>query len=202
MFQRPSPPRRGAAASAFFARALPALLLAGAVTGCALVDEEFDEGGGRPWVGEGGRVVGFSGSYSYQETDRTESEWFAARATIDQFLTDEHVIGAYALGQFNNMSSEPDGNEQLWGGLHYHYHLHLSERTSIYAGPSLGAVFFDDKNTNDSALTWGLSGGIRHWLTERVAVTVEPTYLRANFDTAAGGDSEEFLVLWGLAFSL
>ncbi|MFT5732381.1 MAG: hypothetical protein ACJA2W_002936 [Planctomycetota bacterium] len=188
---------RGAAASA-----LPALLLAGAVTGCALVDEDFDEAGGRPWVGEGGRVVGFSGSYSYRDNNVEESEWFTMRATIEQFLTDEHVIGAYALGQFSNVESDPDGDEQLWGGLHYHYHLHLSERTSIYAGPTIGVAFFDDRNMNDGALTYGVSGGMRHWLTERAAFTVEPTYLRANFDESAGDDSEEFLVLWGLAFSL
>lgn len=202
MSERLPLPRRGAAASALFALAVPALLLAGAVTGCALVDEEFDAGNGRPWVGEGGRVVGFSGSYSYQETDIEESEWFAARATIDEFLTDEHVIGAYALGQFSNTSSDSDGNEQLWTGLHYHYHLHLSERTSIYAGPSLGVGFFDDPRVNGGTFTYGISGGIRHWLTDRAAFTVEPTYLRANFDESAGDDSEEFLVLWGLAFSL
>ncbi len=197
-----TPSRRGAAAKALSALALPALLLAGAVSGCALVDEEFQRSEGDPWVGEGGRVVGFSGSYSYRETDVEESEWFAARATIDQFLTDEHVVGAYALGQFSNVESDPDGSEELWGGLHYHYHLHLSERTSIYGGPSVGVAFFDDDRRSDGTLTYGISGGVRHWLTERAAFTVEPTYLRANFDSDAGSDSEEFLVLWGLAFSL
>ena len=202
MSKKLSPSRRGAAAKALSALALPALLLAGSVSSCALVDDEFRGSDGQPLVGEGGRVLGFSGSYSYQETDVEESEWFAARATIDQFLTDEHVVGAYVLGQFSNTESDADGREQLWGGLHYHYHLHLSKRTSIYGGPSIGAVFFDDDRRSDGSLTYGVSGGVRHWITERAAFTLEPTYLRANFDNSAGGDSEEFLVLWGLAFSL
>lgn len=182
--------------------ALPILVLAGATSSCALVDQDFQRSEGEPFVGEGGRVIGLSGSYSYRETDIGESESFAARATIDQFLTDEHAVGAYALGQFSNVESDSDGKEELWLGVHYHYQVHLSERTSLYAGPSLGVAFFDDETRNDGSLTYGLSGGVRHWLTERAAFTLEPTYLRANFDADAGNDSEDFLVLWGLAFSL
>ncbi len=186
----------------FFRQALVALMLAGVASSCVFIDKEFEESGRSPWVGDGGRVVGFSGSYSYRDNDSGESEWFAARATIDEYLSDEHVIGAYALGQFNNDERDEDGDEQLWAGLHYHYHLHLSERTSIYAGPTVGIGFFDDEVSNDAAFTYGVSGGFRHWLTERAALTIEPTYLRAHFDSSSGDDSDEFLVLWGLAFSL
>lgn len=155
-----------------------------------------------PIVGEGGRVVGLSGSYSYREDDDEEREWFALRGTIDQFLTDEHVVGAYVLGQFSNQEDDPDGREQLWAGVHYHYHYHLNERTAFFAGPSVGLAYFDDESASDGSFTYGISGGVRHWLTERAAFTLEPTYLRANFDDDAGDDSQDFLLLWGLAFSL
>ncbi|MEM8709734.1 MAG: hypothetical protein AAGG01_02180 [Planctomycetota bacterium] len=156
-----------------------------------------------PVVGEGGRVFGLSGSYSYRDEEGgNQNERFAARATIEEFVADEHALGAYFLGQFTNTETDEDGREQLWAGLHYRYHLHLTERTSLYAGPTVGIAAFDDENISDSALAYGVSGGVRHWLTERAAFTIEPTYLRAEFDADAGGDTEEFLVLWGLAFSL
>lgn len=255
-----SPSRRGAATSALPALALPALLLAGLSSGCAIVpaqaqvgenrpvdiiednffdedsdlffDDEFDrsspvvmaEGSyedsespvrlvdeadeydeydeSRPIVGEGGRVVGFSGSYSYSDNRREESETFVARATIDEYLTDNHVIGAYVLAQFRNVESDSFGEEEYWAGLHYHYHYHLSRKTSIFAGPSIGVATFDDDLRSDTSLTYGVSGGIRHWLTKRAAFTVEPTYLFTNQDSGAGGDTRQVLVLWGLAFSL
>ena len=194
--------RRGMAPKALSTLVLPALLLAGMASGCALVDGDFRRSGDKPLVGEGGRVVGFSGAYSLRQTDLEETESFSASAAIDQFLTDEHAVGAYVLGQFNNIDSDEDGREQIWSGLRYSYNLHLSKRTSIYGGPTIGVAFFDDDNRNDASLTWGVAAGLRHWLTERVALTVEPTYLRANFDRAGGGNSDEVFVLWGFAFSL
>lgn len=156
----------------------------------------------RPVVGAGGRVAGLSGSYAYREDDIRERELFSLRATIDEYLTDNHVVGAYVLGQFSNVETDADGREQLWTGVHYHYHHHLSEETSVFLGPQLGWTFFDDEGANDSSFTYGLSGGVRHWLTRRVALTLEPTFLRADFSDDAGDDSSDFLLMWGLAFSL
>lgn len=186
-------------------RAIPGIAAAALLLGlsaCAVLDEELDGQGTRPVVGEGGRVVGLSGSYAYREDDIQERELFTLRGTVDQFLTDNHVVGAYALGQFSNVEEDTDGREQLWTGLHYHYHYHLNERTSIYGGPQLGLTFFDDAGTNDQSFTYGISGGFRHWLTDRVAFTIEPSILFADFKERNGDDSEDFLLLWGLAFSL
>lgn len=181
--------------------ALGALLALG-LGSCAVLDEELGGERVRPVVGEGNRVAGLSGSYAYREDDVEERELFALRGTLEQHITDEHAIGVYAIGQFSNIERDPDGREQLWLGVHYHYHHHLSERTSIYAGPQIGWTFFDDERSNDDSFTYGLSGGFRHWLTRRLAFTIEPTLLRSDFSQGSGGDSTDLLVLWGLAVSL
>lgn len=177
--------------------AVAVLLASGA---CTTLDDDLETL--TPVVGEDGRVAGLSGSYAFRDDDAQERELFTLRATIDEYLTDHHVVGAFALGQFSNIESDPDGREQLWAGLHYHYHHHLSARTAVFAGPQIGLTFFDDSFGNDRSFTYGISGGVRHWLAERVAFTVEPSFLFADFDEENGDDSKDFLVLWGLAFSL
>ncbi|MEL6715955.1 MAG: hypothetical protein AAFP86_19400, partial [Planctomycetota bacterium] len=137
--------------------ALGALLSAG-LGSCAAFDEELGPAPLRPVVGEGNRVAGLSGSYAYREDDSDERELFALRGTLEQHLTDEHAVGAFILGQFSNVERDPDGREQIWVGLHYHYHHHLSERTSLYLGPQLGWTQFDDEDANEGSLTYGLSG--------------------------------------------
>lgn len=181
---------------------LSAAALVLGLTSCSAVQDVREPSEFQPVVGGGGRVAGLSGSYTFRDDDLQEREQFSLRATIDEYLTDHHVVGAYALGQFSNIESDPDGREQVWAGVHYHYHHHLSERTALFAGPQIGLTFFDDSFGGDSSLTYGLSGGLRHWLTNRVAFTVEPTYLFSSFSDENGGGSRDFLMLWGLAFSL
>jgi len=162
---------------------------------------EADEYQVQPLVRAGGRVLGFSGAYAYRsgEVDR---EWLSVRATIEEFLTDRHAIGAFALGQFTNRSEETDGEEQIWLGGQYRYHHHFDERASIYAGPSIGLAYFDDKTASGTAFAWGVSAGFRYWVSPRAAFTIEPTYLRAEFSDEDGGPTDDVLLLWGFAFSL
>lgn len=183
-------------------QSLAAAALALGLASCAVLQDSQDPADFQPVVGGGGRVASLSGSYSFRDDDIQEREQFSLQGKIDEYLTDHHVVGAYALGQFSNIGSIPDGREQVWAGVHYHYHIHLNERTAVFAGPQFGLTFFDDSFGSDSSLTYGLSGGLRHWLTDRVAFIVEPTYLFSSFSDENGGRSRDFLMLWGLAFSL
>lgn len=197
MLPRPaasSPTRRASR----WTSALTCALLA---CGCASTQDASDDWTLEPTVGEGGRVFGFSGSYSYRGADE-DREWFAARATVDEFVTDGQSVGGFALGRYANRSEDRDGEEQLWLGGHYRFHWHVDENASIYAGPAIGFAYFDDLTANGGAFAWGVSAGFRYWLTRRAAFTIEPTYLRAEFGSDEGGTADDLLLLWGFAFSL
>ena len=182
-------------------RCVPLCLLLLGAASCTSPQSEPEEWRVSPLVREGGRVIGFSGSYALRRGER-DREWLSARATIEEFITDRQAVGGFILGQFVNRSENVDGEEQLWIGGQYRLHHHFDERASIYAGPSIGMAYFDDPTASGTAFAWGVSAGIRYWLTPRTAFTFEPTYLRAEFGDEDGGPTDDVLFLWGFAFSI
>ncbi|MEM9382031.1 MAG: hypothetical protein AAGB93_18895 [Planctomycetota bacterium] len=154
-----------------------------------------------PIVGEDGRVFSLSGSYA-QRSGSADREWVSMRATMEEFLTDRQAIGAFVHGQFVDRTEFLEREEQIWIGGHYRLHHHFDERASIFVGPAVGVAALDDARARAAAFAWGVSAGLRYWLTDRVAFTVEPTWMRAEFRDEDGGPTDDLLVLWGLAFSL
>ncbi|MEM1451043.1 MAG: hypothetical protein AAF957_04065 [Planctomycetota bacterium] len=164
-------------------------------------EPEFEDWRVPPVVGEAGRIFGLSGSFA-SRNGNAEREWFSVRATIEEFLTDRQAIGAFVLGQYVNRTEFLEAERQAWIGGHYRLHHHFDERASIYVGPAIGVARYEDARARATAFAWGVNAGFRYWLTDRTAFTVEPTWLRSEFEDKDGGPTDDLLVLWGLAFSL
>lgn len=119
-----------------------------------------------------------------------------------RFLTNEREVGGQLI--FNVLSPDQgDDLRQIAILPYYRYNFRQSERTWFYAGGHLGLQKFEAGGESDTAISYGIHGGMKSWLTPQVSFFVEPRLTFSNYDL--GGidlDVTDFRTLVGFSYSL
>lgn len=190
---RPVPP--GLACGPRAVLTLTAALSIGCVSRIRAAAEDVPRPGSRDEV-----VAGLSGSYSYNEDDREDREALELRLEAGSYAAPEHEFGAWLLGRYTNRQLDADSSRDVWGGVHYRYHVALGDATSLFLGPTVGWSIVDTGAVDDDGFGYGAQLGVRHWLSESAAFTVTPTYFRVDGASSSGGDSSDLVAYWGVVF--
>lgn len=170
------------------------------VTGCAT-----------PTAGERfGPETGDSELNAAASLSSTDTEVGSSTSTTDT-LTGQFGIGYYVDeqlevgGQVILAKLEADGFEATSTALlpYVRWNFRSNERSWFYAGAHAGYQSQESSgsgfSSDDSAVSYGIHGGFKSYLSPRTAVFVEPRFTITNFDDF---DTEQFLWLLGFTYQL
>jgi opacity protein-like surface antigen len=152
-------------------------------------------------------LIGFDATYRHSRADAVssssdETELFQARVQFGWFYSRRHELGLEFSPEF--VQTEAGGDTTfLTLGPYYNYNHWAAPRTTLYGGPHLGLTYLDASGIDsDTALSWGVHGGVRYWISPNVSVNVEPRFTVADQEDDFGGETTNIDVLFGIEFKL
>ena len=152
-------------------------------------------------------LLGLNASYRYSKADAVnsssdETELFQARIGLGYFASRKHEFGLEFVPDF--VRTEAGGDTFAFTlGPFYNFNHWSSPRTTLYAGPHAGLTYLDASGiSGDTALSWGVHGGMRYWTSPNVSINLEPRLTFAEQDDDFGGDTTSLDLLLGVQFKL
>lgn len=151
----------------------------------------------------GDLLVDLSGAYSFRDAAQDpERERLRLQTSAGFFVNPAHRVGLSFDGELVN---DETFDEHLFAiGPFYDYNVPIGRRTTFYVGPQVqwASVDLGEPDESSDSVAWGVHVGLRHWLSPRVALVLEPRWMRADFGEDFGGEADQFDVLLGLAVTM
>lgn len=148
-------------------------------------------------------VLSLNGRWWYQDNDNSKFEEFSFYGTLGYFASRHHEVGFLLSPTFTSTEAKSDGSGQRTTVVEfspyyqYNFYVPSAPRVNLYAGGNLGLVSLDtDKTSSETNLGWGLTVGMRYWLSTQVSLNLQPRFTRTTGDI---GNQNNFLFLFGVA---
>ena len=135
----------------------------------------------------GNREVQVSGSLQKTDADWYETTTLSGQLNYNYFLSDNVSVGGTVRLSLSKDDSDNDGDEtskQLFFlGRGDYYLAGINPDTVPYVGGHLGIINYEYGDDSETVLTYGIHGGLKFFVSERVSWNTELDYTTYTVDT-------------------